>query len=144
MTLTPLTERDAYQLVIKSGLRIAIFTCALAAAATGVADAATIGNVPPETGMRAIERTYHQLVDELDQSRNARPDRTMRLRITRAAQEFQTAIKRDGGARSNLSTDAKNIIISLGDGTFNADASIDVLRRDAKGNLVDVATRKPS
>jgi hypothetical protein len=144
MTIKPLTEHDTYQPVIKSGLRIAILTCALAAAATGVSDAATFGNVPPEVGLRAIESTYHQLVDELEQSRSARPNSAIRLRIIRAAQEFQSAISRDGGARSNLSTDAKNIVISLRDGTFNADASIDALRRDSKGNLVDIAARKPS
>jgi hypothetical protein len=144
MTLTPLSERDAYQLVTQSSIYIAILTCALAAATAGVADAATNGNLPPETGLRAIESTYHQLIDELDQSRRARPNNATRLRITMAAQEFQSAIQHDGGARSSLSTDAKNIVVSLGDGTFNADASIDVLRRDAKGNLVDVSTKKPS
>jgi hypothetical protein len=141
MTLTPWIESHDCQLV-KSGLRVATLTCALAIASG--ADAANAGHVLPGTGLRAIESTYHQLIDELDQSRRARLDRSTRLRIATAAQEFQSAINRDGGARSNLSTDAKNIVISPGDGTFNADASIAVLRRDAKDNLVEVGTRKQS
>jgi hypothetical protein len=128
---------------IKSGLRPAILVCALATATAGVADAAA-GNVNPQTGMRAIESAYHQLVHELDLSRGARPDGAIRRRITVAAQGFQNTIKRDGGARPDLDADARNIIVSLTDGTFSAEKSLDVLRRDARGSVIDAGAWSPS
>ena len=95
------------------------------------------------TGIRAIEGAYHQLIDELYQSRSTQTDDTMRLRIAQAAQEFQRVMQRDGGARLELATDATNIVVSLGDGTFSADASIMALRRDAKGSVIDAGTWSP-
>ena len=94
--------------------------------------------------MRAIESAYHQLVHELDLSRGARQDGAIRQRITLAARGFQNAIKRDGGARPNLDADARNIIVSLADGTFSAEKSIDVLRHDARGSIIDAGVRDPS
>jgi len=94
--------------------------------------------------MRAIESGYHQLVHELDLSRGARPDGAIRQRITLAARGFQNAIKRDGGARPDLDADARNITVSLADGTFSADKSIDVLRHDARGSVIDARVWDPS
>lgn len=128
---------------IGSGLRLSVLVCTLATATAGIADAAA-GNVSPETGLRAIESAYHQLVHELDLSRGARLDGAISHRITVAAQGFQNAIKRDGGARPDLEADARNIIVSLTDGTFNAGKSLEVLRHDARGSVIDAGTWRPA
>lgn len=123
---------------MRSRLSLALLACALVMATSGVANATTANGANAGIGIRAIESAYHDLVRELVQSRGARLDSTTRRRIVTAAQTFQGAIQRDGGARSDLEMDAKNIVVSLGDGSFNADASINVLQRDAKGSVIDV------
>lgn len=119
-------------------LRFSFLTFTLAMASAGTAVAA------PQVGIRAIETTYHQLLQALDQSRGARPDDATRQRIIVAAQAFQDAMKRDGGARENLRTDVKNIVVSLSDGSYSADGSINALRRDAKGSVIDAGPWKPT
>ncbi|MDY7532993.1 hypothetical protein RGV33_15095 [Pseudomonas sp. Bout1] len=119
-------------------LRFTLITSVLAMASVGPAFAA------PQVGIRAIESTYHQLLQALDQSRGTRPDDAVRQRITAAAQAFQDALKRDGGARANLSTDVRNIVASLNDGSYSAEGSINALRRDAKGSVIDAGAWKPS
>ncbi|MGB3126957.1 MAG: hypothetical protein WBB95_24365 [Pseudomonas sp.] len=112
--------------------------------ATSVATAYANDHSDNSVGIRAIESTYHQLLTELDHSRGARPDGDTRQRITTAAQAFQGAMQRDGGARDNLNTDVKNIVASLGDGSYSADGSLRALQRDAKGSVIDAAPWKPA
>lgn len=95
-------------------------------------------------GIRAIETTYHQLLTELDHSRGARPDGQTRQHITTAAQAFQASMARDGGARDNLNTDVKNIVVSLSDGSYSAEGSIHALQRDAKGSVIDAGPWQPA
>jgi hypothetical protein len=95
-------------------------------------------------GIRAIETTYHQLLTELNHSRGARPDGQTRQHITTAAQAFQAAMQRDGGARDNLNTDVKNIVVSLSDGSYSAEGSIHALQRDAKGSVIDAGPWQPA
>lgn len=95
-------------------------------------------------GIRAIETTYHQLLTELDHSRGARPDGATRQRISAAAQAFQAAMQQDGGARDDLKTDVKNIVVSLGDGSYSAEGSIRALQRDAKGSVIDAGPWQPA
>ena len=92
----------------------------------------------------AVDSAYHRLVQVLESSRGLQPDAAGRLRITVAAQDFQNAIKHDGGARGDLTTDARNIIVSLGDGTFSAEGSVKALQRDARGSVIDVGAWNPS
>ncbi|MGO4726482.1 MULTISPECIES: hypothetical protein [unclassified Inquilinus] len=116
-----------------------VLACVLAtAAATGA------GAASDATGMRAIGGAYRQLVHELEQSHGARPDSAASQRIAAAARDFQDALKRDGGARPELATDARNIVVSLGDGTFSADGSIAALRRDARGSVITAEPWIPS
>lgn len=119
-------------------LRFSFLTFTLAMACVGTAVAA------PLVGLHAIESTYHQLLQALDQSRGARPDDATRQRITVAAQAFQDAMKRDGGARENLRTDVKNIVVSLSDGSYSAEGSINALRRDARSSVIDAGPWKPT
>ncbi|MGY2293501.1 hypothetical protein ACW9H6_27595 [Pseudomonas sp. SDO528_S397] len=123
----------------RRGFSALVFTVAMASA--GVTQAAS---PEPQVGIRAIETAYHPLLQELDQSRGARPNDATRQRITTAAQAFVQAIKRDGGARDDLLTDVKNIVASLSDGSYSADGSINALRRDAKGSVIDAGTWNPS
>lgn len=95
-------------------------------------------------GIRAIETTYHQLLTELDHSRGARPDGATHQRISAAAQAFQAAMQQDGGARDDLKTDVKNIVVSLGDGSYSAEGSILALQRDAKGSVIDAGPWQPA
>jgi hypothetical protein len=127
----------------ESGFCVSILACVLVTAAP-CADGAAAGNGNPETGLRAVEGAYHQLVHELDLSRGARPDNTIRNRITLAAEGFRNTMRRDGGARPDLDTDAKNIIASLGDGTFSPEKSVAALRRDARGSVIDAGIWHPS
>lgn len=121
--------------------RFSVLAFALSMLASGVAVA---GSPDSPVGIRAIESTYHQLLQTLDQSRGAPPDATMRQRITSAAQAFTQAMKVDGGARDNLNTDVKNIVASLSDGTYSAQGSINALRRDAKGSVIDAGVWNPA
>ncbi|HMG51704.1 MAG TPA: hypothetical protein VK597_13960 [Inquilinus sp.] len=123
---------------VQTSLRrlLSVLACVLATAATTGASAAT--------SMRAIGGAYRQLVHDLEQSHGARPDNAASQRIAAAARDFQDALKRDGGARPELATDARNIVASLGDGTFSADGSIAVLRRDAKGSVITTEPWTPS
>jgi hypothetical protein len=107
--------------------RFSLLACALTFGAAGIAHA--------ESG--DMESTYRQLVQALQQSRNGSIGNAGRTQITQAAKNFQDAMQRDGGARDNLMTDAHNIIASLSDGTFNAGASVNALRRDAKGSVIE-------
>ncbi|WP_438868209.1 hypothetical protein [Pseudomonas sp. L1(2025)] len=95
-------------------------------------------------GIRAIETTYHQLLTELDHSRGARPDGATRQHIDAAAQAFLAAMQQDGGARDDLKTDVKNIVVSLGDGSYSAEGSIRALQRDAKGSVIDAGPWQPA
>lgn len=118
--------------------------CSMFSFAIGTASLAWAASPDSLVGIRAIESTYHQLLHELDQSRGARPDDATRQRIILAAQAFQGAMKRDGGAREQLSTDVKNIVVSLSDGSYSAESSLNALRRDAKGSVIDAGPWKPS
>lgn len=122
--------------MIKGSLRLSVIACVVAAAVAGRASA--------DTGTRAIERTYHQLVHELSLSHGVPPDEAVRRNVTTAAQEFQNAMRRDGGARPELASDAKNIIASLKDGSFSADKSVDALRRDSRGSVIDAGAWNPA
>lgn len=141
MTLTTSNERGASKPAINACVCLAILSCILATATANTANATAMSQ---DTGIHAIEGAYHQLVDELNQSRTTLPDDAMRLRITQAAQGFERAMQRDGGARSNLAMDATNIVVSLGDGTFSANASIRALRHDAKGSVIDAGPWNPA
>ncbi|WP_414441699.1 hypothetical protein [Burkholderia sp. 22PA0106] len=85
-----------------------------------------------------VERHYRQLIDVLRRSPSAATSPAQRTDVTRASALFLAALKRDGGARDVLVTDTKNIVASLGDGSFSADGSIRALVRDAAaGNALD-------
>lgn len=127
----------------RRSLHLPTLLCAAVMATSAAVHAATRGGTP-ETGTRAIEDAYHQLVHELDLSRGVPSDGAVRRGVTAAAQRFQNAMKHDGGARPDLDADARNIIISLGDGTFSASRSIDALRRNAKGNVIGAEAWAPS
>jgi hypothetical protein len=116
---------------------MAIVLCAWAA--PGAANAET-----PPVGLQAIEGSYHQLIAAMSADRGGQPDAAIRQAIAKAAQQFRDALKRDGGARPGLDMDAKNIVNSLGDGSFSAERSIEVLRRDAKGSVIDFGTWRPA
>ncbi len=118
---------------VKRPLALAVL---MAASVTAYAD--------NSVGIRAIETTYHQLLTELDHSRGARPDGQTRQHITTAAQAFQASMARDGGARDNLNTDVKNIVVSLSDGSYSAEGSIHALQRDAKGSVIDAGPWQPA
>jgi hypothetical protein len=123
----------------------ALLACAFAfAAATSTAGIAAESRAPMPTGLRAIEGAYHQLIVELERSRGGSLDTATRARITGAARTFQDAMDRDGGARTDLMDDVHNIVASLSDGTFNANGSIRVLQRDAKGSVIDAGDWNPS
>jgi type II secretory pathway pseudopilin PulG len=115
-------------------LRVSILASALSFCTAGIAQAAS-GD---------IESAYRQLVQTLQQSRNGSIDITTRAQITQAAKAFQDAMQRDGGARPDLAADAHNIIASLSDSTFNAGASVNALRRDAKGSVIEFGKWNPS
>jgi hypothetical protein len=72
----------------------------------------------------SVQSSYRLLLNELMQSGKGRPDGNTNARIASAAQSFQSAIDRDGGARANLTKDARNIVASLRDGTFSAIGSV--------------------
>ncbi|WP_407158326.1 hypothetical protein [Bradyrhizobium sp. STM 3557] len=111
-----------------------IFLCALAAPSE--ADDAV-----SQTGLQAIEGSYHRLISALE---SARSDAAARQTIAKMAQDFRDALKRDGGARPSLEGDATNIIKSLSDGTFSAERSVQALRRDAKGSVIDFGSWRPA
>jgi hypothetical protein len=110
----------------------------------GTAPAALAGGEAPVSGVRAIGQAYARLIGVLEHSGGDGPARAGRASISAAARAFQDALAHDGGARPKLAADASNIIISLDDGTFSAAGSIAALRRDARGNLVEVGTWQPS
>jgi hypothetical protein len=114
--------------------RVWILNIACALAAPAFAD----GNA------HSLQATYQTLLDDLAQSDKGHPDSETSARITSAAQSFQSAIERDGGARPNLTKDARNIVASLADGTFSASGSIDALRRDAASNAMELGAWDPS
>jgi len=115
-------------------VRHSILACALIFGIAGIAQAAS-GD---------IDNAYRQLVQTLQQSRNSSTDTTTREQITQTAKNFQDAMQRDGGARPELTADAHNIIASLSDGTFNAAASVNALRRDARGSVIESGKWIPS
>ena len=118
---------------VKRPLALAVL---MAASVTAYAD--------NSVGIRAIETTYHQLLTELDHSRGARLDGQTRQHITTAAQAFQASMARDGGARDNLNTDVKNIVVSFSDGSYSAEGSLHALQRDAKGSVIDAGPWQPA
>ena len=115
-------------------LRLSITACALTIGAANIARADS----------EDIESAYRQLVQMLQQSRNGSIGNTERAQIIQAAMRFQDAMQHDGGARPELMTDAHNIIASLSDGTFNAGASVNALRHDAKGSVIEFGKWNPS
>jgi type II secretory pathway pseudopilin PulG len=111
-----------------------MLACALSFGTAGIAQAAS----------GEIESAYRHLDQTLQQSRSGSIDNTTREQITQAAKNFQDAMQRDGGARPDLTADAHNIVASLSDGTFNAGASVNALRRDAKGSVIEFGKWNPS
>ncbi|MBW5283259.1 hypothetical protein [Burkholderia gladioli] len=99
----------------------------------------------PATHLSDVERNYRRLLEVLQHSPAALSDPAQRTELTRASALFLAALKRDGSARDALVTDTRNIVASLGDGSFSAAGSIRALQRDAAaGNALQSGPWDPS